>query len=56
MADQADLGYSPVGIMSISDDFKTFLSNIAVDNHATIETRYEEITGDPAWGANRWSD
>lgn len=31
--------------MGIADDFKTFLGSIAVDNHATIENRYAEITG-----------
>ncbi|KQW82030.1 SMODS domain-containing nucleotidyltransferase [Brevundimonas sp. Root1279] len=30
--------------MSISDSFKSFLSNIAVNNHETIELRYGEIT------------
>lgn len=30
--------------MSIADTFKQFLSNLAVDNAATISSRYEEIT------------
>lgn len=30
--------------MGTAEDFKTFLGNIAVDNHGTIELRYGEIT------------
>ena len=30
--------------ISIAETFKTFLSNLAIDNHATIELRYGEIT------------
>ncbi|MEH3123029.1 MAG: hypothetical protein PGN16_13810 [Sphingomonas phyllosphaerae] len=30
--------------MGTAEDFKTFLGNIAVDNHQTIELRYGEIT------------
>lgn len=30
--------------MKIADSFKTLLQNIAVDNHATIELRYGELT------------
>jgi hypothetical protein len=29
---------------SIAENFKTLLSNVAIDNHATIELRYAEIT------------
>ncbi|WP_244536721.1 nucleotide-binding domain-containing protein [Methylobacterium brachiatum] len=36
--------YSGELSISIADDFKTFLSNIAVDNAATISLRYGEIT------------
>lgn len=30
--------------MGISDDFKTFLDNIKIDNAATIALRYREVT------------
>ena len=30
--------------MSISEDFKTFLDNIKIDNAETISSRYGEVT------------